>query len=88
MSRVVSPQTVELTHLGGTQAFADPVSVAELTVRTPRRPTLGLPEEMGTRILGDSLGDGMEDAREKAGPRLGWGTLSCGCSFAYLSKGR
>ena len=87
VSKVLSPQTVELVNLDGTPAFKDPVSVSELVDRTPRRPTLELPEEAGTRSFADVAEEEVNEAAGVPGPRKGWGGLAKGHFVAYLRAG-
>ena len=83
VARVVSPQTVVLERLDGTPAFSDPVPVGELIDRTPRRPTIALPEEAGTRSLSDAQ-EGGEGGGVGVGQRKGWGNLAVGQFVAYI----
>jgi len=87
VSKVISPQTVELVNLDGTPAFKDPVSVSELVDRTPRRPTLELPEEAGTRSYADIAAEAGDEPQAVPGPRKGWGGLAKGHLVAYLRAG-
>ena len=63
------------------------MSVSELVDRTPRRPTLELPEEAGTRSFADVAEEEVNEVAGAPGPRKGWGGLAKGHFVAYLRAG-